>query len=145
MACKKYGWSSRYIDRYEIDFKDEYEKADPIDDANLNESITKLNESIRKQEELLHRFNRTERTSINEEEGQNLQKQITLNQMKQETYILRTSKTILSILHRGLNKIKQGGRIMVSDEKSAKKLYDWLYLDDSGRDTRLHLRLKRVY
>ena len=36
----------------EIDFEDEYDKADPIDDADLDASINKLNESIRKQEEL---------------------------------------------------------------------------------------------
>ena len=35
----------------EIDFEDEYDKADPIDDADLDESITILNESIREQEE----------------------------------------------------------------------------------------------
>ena len=32
-----------------IDFEDEYDKADPIDDADLDESITILNESIREQ------------------------------------------------------------------------------------------------
>ena len=30
----------------EIDFEDEYDKVDPIDDYNLNESINTLNESI---------------------------------------------------------------------------------------------------
>ena len=34
------------IDGYEIDFEDEYDKADPIDDADLNELITKLTELI---------------------------------------------------------------------------------------------------
>ena len=34
------------IDRYEIDFEDEFDKANPIVDADLNESITELNESI---------------------------------------------------------------------------------------------------
>ena len=34
------------IDHDEIDFEDEYDKADPIDDVNLDESITALNESI---------------------------------------------------------------------------------------------------
>ena len=36
----------------ELNFEDQYDKADPIDDANLDESINELNESIRKQEEL---------------------------------------------------------------------------------------------
>ena len=31
----------------EIDFEDQYDKLDPIDDANLDESINELNESIR--------------------------------------------------------------------------------------------------
>ena len=31
----------------EIDFEDVYDKADPIDDANLDESINELNRSIR--------------------------------------------------------------------------------------------------
>ena len=30
----------------EIDFEDQYDKADPIDDANLNEWINELNRSI---------------------------------------------------------------------------------------------------
>ena len=38
---------------------------------------------------------------------------------------------ILSILHRGSEKIKQGGRVMVLDEKSAEKLYNRLYLVES--------------
>ena len=50
---------------------------------------------------------------------------------KQNQYIMRASKTIISILHRGLDKIKQDGRVMVLDEKSAEKLYDRLYLVES--------------
>ena len=42
----------------EIDFEDEYDKADPIDDDNLNESINELNKSIREQEELQGRLSR---------------------------------------------------------------------------------------
>ena len=30
----------------EVDFEDQYDKADPIDDVDLNESMTILNESI---------------------------------------------------------------------------------------------------
>ena len=30
----------------EIDFEDQYDKLDPIDDADLNTSMTELNESI---------------------------------------------------------------------------------------------------
>ena len=41
---------------------------------------------------------------------------------------MRASKTILSILHRGFDKIKEGGRVLVLDEKSAEKLYNGLYL-----------------
>ena len=48
---------------------------------------------------------------------------------------MRASKTILSILHRGFNKIKQDGRVMVLDEKSAEKLYDRLYLTKSDEGT----------
>ena len=36
----------------EIDFEDQYDKVDPIDDANLDESINELHELIREQEEL---------------------------------------------------------------------------------------------
>ena len=36
----------------EIDFEDQYNKADPIDDANLYRSIDELNESIQEEEEL---------------------------------------------------------------------------------------------
>ena len=41
---------------------------------------------------------------------------------------MRASKMIISILHRGFEKIKQDGRVMVLDEKSAEKLYNRLYL-----------------
>ena len=40
----------------EIDFEDQYDKADPIDDANLDESINELNKSIQEQEELERRM-----------------------------------------------------------------------------------------
>ena len=45
---------------------------------------------------------------------------------------MTASKTIISILHRGFDKIKEDGRVMVLDEKSAEKLYDRLYLVKSG-------------
>ena len=48
---------------------------------------------------------------------------------------MRASKTILSILHRGFDKIKQGGRVMVSDEKAAEKLYNRLRLAKSDEGT----------
>ena len=48
---------------------------------------------------------------------------------------MRASKTIISILHRGFEKIKQDGRVMVLDEKSAEKLYSRLRLDKSDEHT----------
>ena len=48
---------------------------------------------------------------------------------------MRASKTILSILHRGFDKIKQGGRVMVLDEKSAEKLYSRVHLVESDEGT----------
>ena len=39
-----------------IDFEDEYDKADPIDDVNLDESINELNRSIREHKELENRI-----------------------------------------------------------------------------------------
>ena len=44
----------------EIDFEDQYNKVDPIDDADLDDSITLLNESIQVQEELESRIRRAE-------------------------------------------------------------------------------------
>ena len=52
----------------EIDFEDQYNTADPIDDANLDELMNELNRSIRKQEELERRITRAEWTSTNEDE-----------------------------------------------------------------------------
>ena len=52
----------------EIDFEDQYDKADPIDDADLDASITLLNESIREQEKLEKRIRRAEWTSMNKDE-----------------------------------------------------------------------------
>ena len=115
----------------EIDFEDQYDKADPIDDANLDESMNELNRSIREQEELESRIRRAEWTSTNKDERTKLEQQIVFNEKKQGEYIMRASKTIISILHRGFEKIKQDGRVMVLDEKSAEKLYNRLYLVES--------------
>ena len=48
---------------------------------------------------------------------------------------MRASKTILLILQRGFDKMKQDGRIMVLDEKSAEKLYSHLRLVESDKGT----------
>ena len=115
-----------------MDFEVQYNKVDPIDDADLDTSITLLNESIRDQEELESRIRRAEWKSMNKDERMKLEQQIAFNEKKQGLYIMRASKTIISILHRGFDKIKEDGRVMVLDEKSAEKLYDRLYLVKSG-------------
>ena len=115
----------------EIDFEDQYDKADPIDDAVLDASMTLLNESIRVQKELESRIRRAEWTSTNRDERTKLEQQIAFNEKKQGLYIMRASKTIISILRRGFDKIKEDGRVMVLDEKSAEKLYNRLYLMES--------------
>ena len=119
----------------EIDFEDEYDKADPIDDDNLDESINELNESIREEEELREKLTRAEWTSTNKDERTKLEQQIVFNKKKQGEYIMRASKTIISILHRGFNKIKQDGKVMVIDEKSSKKLYNRLRLVETDEGT----------
>ena len=115
----------------EIDFEDQYDKVDPIDDEDLDASMTILNESIRVQEELQERLSRAEWKSMNKDERTKLEQKIAFNEKKQGEYIMRASKTIISILHRGFEKIKQDGRVMVLDEKSAEKLYNRLYLVES--------------
>ena len=119
----------------EIDFEDQYDKLDPIDDADLDASMTLLNESMRVQEELESRITRAEWKSMNKNERTKLEQQIALNKEKQNQYIMRASKTIISILHRGFDKIKEDGRVMVIDEKSAEKLYSRLRLDESDEGT----------
>ena len=52
----------------EIDFEGQYDKLDPIDNADLDTSITLLNESIREQEELESRITRAEWTSTNKDQ-----------------------------------------------------------------------------
>ena len=52
----------------EIDFEDEYDKVDTIDDADLDKSINELNRSIREQEELENRIRRAEWSSMNKDE-----------------------------------------------------------------------------
>ena len=107
----------------EMDFEDSYNKVDPIDDDNLEESMNELNKSILEQEELESSIRRTEWFSMDKNEPTKLEQRIAFNEEKQILYIMRASKTILSILHRGFDKIKQDGRVMVLDEKSAEKLY----------------------
>ena len=112
----------------EIDFEDQYDKVDPIDDADLDTSMTLLNESIRVQEKLQEKLSRAEWKSTNKDERTKLEQKIAFNEKKQGIYIMRASKMILSILHRGFDKIKQDGKVMVLDEKSAEKLYNKLRL-----------------
>ena len=119
----------------EIDFEDEYDKADPIDDDNLDESINELNKSIREQEELREKLSRAEWSPINKDQIAKLGQQIAFNEKKQGVYIMRASKTIISILHRGFDKIKQDGKVMMLDEKSAEKLYSCLRLGKSDERT----------
>ena len=119
----------------EIDFEDQYDKADPIDDADLDASMTLLNESIRVQEELQERLSRAEWSPINKDKIAKLGQQIVFNEKKQGEYIMRASKTILSILHRGFDKIKQDGKVMVLDGKSAEILYKKLRLVESDKGT----------
>ena len=52
----------------EIDFEDQYDKADPIDDTDLDTSMTILNESIREQKKLESRITRAEWTSMNKDQ-----------------------------------------------------------------------------
>ena len=63
----------------------------------------------------------------NKDQRTKLEQQIAFNEKKQELYIMRASRTIISILHRGFDKIKEDGKVMVIDEKSAEKLYNRLY------------------
>ena len=119
----------------EIDFEDQYDKADPIDDANLDTSMTLLNESIREQEEFESRIRRIEWKSTNKDERMKLEQRIAFNKEKWSLYVMRASKTILSILHRGFDKIKQDGKVMVLDEKSAERLYNRLRLVKSDEGT----------
>ena len=93
--------------------------------------MTLLNESIQEQEELEKRIHMAEWTSTNKDERTKLEQRIAFNEKKQGLYIMRASKTILLILHRGFDKIKQDGRVMVLDEKSAEKLYNRLCLVES--------------
>ena len=115
----------------EIDFEDEYDKKDPLDDANLDESMNELNESIREEEELREKLTRGEWKSTNKDEQTKLEQRIAFNEKKQGEYVMRASKTIISILHRGFNKIKQDGKVIIIDEKSAEKLYSRLRLVES--------------
>ena len=119
----------------EIDFEDEYDKADPIDDADLDASINKLNRSIREQEELQEKLSRAEWKSTNKDERTKLEQKIAFNEKKQGLYVMRASKTIISILHRCFDKIKQDGKVMVLDEKSAEKLYNRLRLVETDEGT----------
>ena len=72
---------------------------------------------------------------MNEDKRQKLKQQIAFNEKEHELYLMTASKTMLWILHRGFNKIKQYGKVMVSDEMAAKKLHDRLYLEKSDRNT----------
>ena len=64
-----------------------------------------------------------------------LEQQVAFNEKNQGEYIMRALKTILSILHRGFDKIKQDGKVMILDGKSAEKLYSRLHLVESDEHT----------
>ena len=119
----------------EIDFEDEYDKADLIDDDNLDELINELNKSIQEQEELREKLSRAEWSPINKDQIAKLGQRIAFNEKKQGVYIMRASKTILSILHRGFDKIKQDGKVMMLDQQSAEILYNRLRLIVTDKGT----------
>ena len=119
----------------EIDFEDEYDKADPIDDDNLDESINELNKCIQEQEELREKLSRAEWSPINKDQIAKLGQRIAFNEKKQRVYIMRASKMILSILHRGFDKIKQDGKVMMLDQQSAEILYNKLRLAVTNEGT----------
>ena len=77
----------------------------------------------------------TRAESMDKNEQTKLEQQIALNEKKQGEYIMRASKTIISILHRGFHKIKQDSKVMVLDQQSAKKLYDRLRSAESDEGT----------
>ena len=79
----------------EIDFEDEYDKADPIDDADLDTSMNELNKSIQEQEELEKKIRRAEWTSTNKDERTKLEQRIAFNEKKKWEYVMRASKTII--------------------------------------------------
>ena len=112
----------------EIEFEDQYDKVDTIDDDSLDESMTILNKSIQEQEELQEKLRRSKWSPINKDQITKLGQWIAFNEKKQGLYITRASKTILSILHRGFNKIKQDGKVMVLDQQSAEIIYNKLHL-----------------
>ena len=97
--------------------------------------MNELNKSIQEQEKLEKRITRAEWTSTNKDEQTKLEQQIVFNEKKQEVYIMRASKTIISILHRGFDKIKQDGKVMMLDQQSAEKLYNRLRSEKSDGDT----------
>ena len=72
---------------------------------------------------------------MNKDQIAKLGQRIAFNEKKQGLYIMRASKTILSILHRGFNKIKQDGKVMVLDQQSAEKLYNRLRLVETDEGT----------
>ena len=76
----------------EIDFEGEHDKANPIDDDNLGESINELNKSVLEQEELESRIRRTEWSSMDKNERTKLEQRIAFNEEKQNLYIVRASK-----------------------------------------------------
>ena len=72
---------------------------------------------------------------MDKDEGTKLEQQIAFNEEKRSLYIMKASKTILSILHRGFDKIKQDSRVMVLDQQSAERLHNRLRLVDSDKGT----------
>ena len=90
--------------------------------------MNELNRSIREQEKLREKLSRAEWSPINKDQIAKLGQRIAFNEKKQGIYIMRASKTILSILHRGFDKIKQDGKVMMLDQQSAEILYNKLHL-----------------
>ena len=90
---------------------------------------------MRVQEELREKLSRAEWSPINKDQIAKLGQRIAFNEKKQGVYIMRASKTILSILHRGFDKIKQDGKVMMLDQQSAEILYNRLCLVEPDEGT----------
>ena len=115
----------------ETDFEDQYDKADPIDDDNLDESINELNRSIREQEELESRIRRTEWSSMDKNEQMKLEGQIAFNEEKWSLRIL--GKKFMKDMGFDVDKPKSGTKSKIPKKRMEQKEQ---YVDEIDENTK---------
>ena len=116
-------------------FDKSFSEVDIISDDDDN-YFHDLNDNLKQQEEIKLRLESiNNKSKLTEEEADrriDLKRQLMDTTKRLEITKIKTSKNIISILHKEFNKIKENRRVLVRDEVSGQKLYNRIEFVSDG-------------